>query len=210
MTQPGNSSMPCKEAEAEFREAMVVLVRSLPDLPPAHWPQFQSEVEQLLGQPTLFEEFVSCAPSPAAAILLRQAQSAYHRWMASESSPRAGDGKDAGISFPKGQPVTPKQQTALRQQALAVAYAHRVRERFAGSPEQYARFVELVSHYEEQRESNDAVGEMGDILNAALLNEVSEQLAAVFGEQHSDLVHGFREHVHSACVASGAAAAASG
>lgn len=32
MTQP---DMPCKEAEAEFREAMVVLVRSLPGLPPA-------------------------------------------------------------------------------------------------------------------------------------------------------------------------------
>jgi hypothetical protein len=27
--------LPCKEAEAEFREAMVVLVRSLPGLPPA-------------------------------------------------------------------------------------------------------------------------------------------------------------------------------
>jgi hypothetical protein len=27
--------LPCKEKEAEFREAMVVLVRSLPGLPPA-------------------------------------------------------------------------------------------------------------------------------------------------------------------------------
>jgi hypothetical protein len=177
---------------------------------PQHWPQFQSEVEQLLGQPDLFEEFVSCAPSPAAAILLRRAQSAHQQWVASESSPRAAEGSDVGISFPKGQPVTPKHQTALRQQALAVAYAHRVRERFAGSPEQYAAFVELVSHYEEQRASNDAVGEMGDILNAALLNEISEQLAAVFGEQHGDLVQGFRLHVHNACVASGVAAAASG
>ena len=173
---------------------------------PQHWPVFQSEVEQLLGQPELFEEFVACAPSPAAAILLRQAQAAHHRWVVSESSPRA----DEGIPFPKGQPVTPKQQTALRQQALAVAYAHRVRERFAGSPKQYATFVELVSHYEEQRASNDAVGEMGDILNAAMLNEVSEQLAAVFGEEHSDLVQGFRLHVHAACVAAAVPAAASG
>jgi hypothetical protein len=51
---------------------------------------------------------------------------------------------------------------------------------------------------------------MGDILNAAMLNEVSEQLAAVFGEEHSDLVQGFRLHVHAACVAAAVPAAASG
>ena len=33
--QQQQAMLPCKEAEAEFREAMVVLVRSLPGLPPA-------------------------------------------------------------------------------------------------------------------------------------------------------------------------------
>lgn len=181
------------------------LTRALRCCLPQNWPQFQTEVEQLLHQPELFENFVAQSPSAATTAVLRQVQSAHRRWIA--GSPRAADRAvdDAEVLGPKDQPVTPKQQTALRQQALAVAYAHRVRERFAQSPQHYARFVELVSHYEEQRGSNDAMGEMGEILNAALLVEVGEQLAALFGEQHSDLVQGFRTCIPSACVAAAAA-----
>ncbi len=75
---------------------------------PQDWPQFQTEVERLLGNPELFEEFVSRAASPAAAIMFRRVQSAYHQWVTSEPAegsraqmagtvaPEAGAGADVG------------------------------------------------------------------------------------------------------------------
>ena len=153
----------------------------------------------MLHQPTLFEEFVRQSPSVQTTALLHTVQAAHRKWTA--GSPRAVDGEVKGPQL-----STPVRQTALRQQALAVAYAHRVRERFAASPPHYSKFMELVAHYEEARASNDAMGEMGEILNAALLGEIVDRLAALFGEQHGDLVSGFRACIPSACVAAAAAA----
>jgi len=193
----------CQEAETEFREAMVALVHGIEALPRQHWAQFQAELEQLLHQPADFEQFVEQAPSPKTAQLLRETQRRFRAWhraiAGGRASPRAGP-----------EPASPpprKQPEFVRDQALAVSYAHRVRDRFVTEPERYAAFIELVHAYEVKRFTTDGLD--GDpvaleLLNAALLVETTERLGKLFGTEHADLVEGFRACIPPACVAAAA------
>ena len=203
------------ELELELREAVVSLVRSIPALPEEHWPLFIAEVEQLLAKPGCeFEAFVRQAPDARTAGLLREVERRYACWR--HSGTISGRLIDPGLTAAEKsipEPLrTPEQHHArspcTRLQALAVAYAHRVRGRFVDQrPDIYDSFVRIVGKYEAQRASN--LPQPCELLDAACLVETLEQLRLLFGEQHKDLIEGFVQTIPIAISAAQEEAASS-
>ena len=70
----------------------------------------------------------------------------------------------------------------------AANYVMHVKQRL-GCEEQYSQFIEILRQYQQARSQKRAAG--GMLLDAALVLEVNEKVAALFA-QYPDLLEGFR------------------
>jgi hypothetical protein len=153
------------DQHCRFRESVVALLVALPALPHCRWAQFAAEVELLLQSPPAFAKFVEESPSPMLRPVLQEVQRCYMSWQQCALASKDADtllrtpdphALRRSSQFVEGQRVQDpeiqqQQQRPLREEGLAISYAHAVRARFGGRPEVYTSFLELMRQYEDAR-----------------------------------------------------------